>query len=99
MASKHGRIFEQRPVGAQGPVEVAQLDLADLASVARFEAKLEAEPRLDTLVCNAGVMMCPFQHTKDGFEMQIGTNHFGASMTVQTVVRSWQGLAAADQGR
>ena len=58
-------------------MEVAQLDLADLDSVARFEAKLEAEPRLDALICNAGVMMCPFQHTKDGFEMQIGTNHFG----------------------
>ena len=70
----------------QGPVEVAQLDLADLSSVARFEARLEAEPRLDALVCNAGVMMCPFQHTKDGFEMQIGTNHHGA-----------QGLMLTDQ--
>ena len=70
-------------------MEVAQLDLADLASVARFEAKLEAEPRLDTLVCNAGVMMCPFQHTKDGFEMQIGTNHFGASRDMLTQESCW----------
>ncbi len=77
------------PVGAQGPVEVAQLDLADLASVARFESKLEAEPRLDTLVCNAGVMMCPFQHTKDGFEMQIGTNHFGALRDMLTQESCW----------
>ena len=60
-------------------MEVAQLDLADLSSVARFQGQLAKEPRLDALICNAGVMMCPFSHTKDGFEMQIGTNHFGAS--------------------
>ena len=70
----------------QGPVEVAQLDLADLASVARFEEQLAQEPRLDALICNAGVMMCPFSHTKDGFEMQIGTNHFGASSTRKAVL-------------
>ena len=31
----------------------------------------------DYLVNNAGVMMCPLSKTEDGFEMQIGTNHFG----------------------
>ncbi len=67
-------------------MEVAQLDLADLSSVARFEGRLAKEPRLDALICNAGVMMCPFSHTKDGFEMQIGTNHFGASPSQFTLV-------------
>ena len=64
----------------QGPIEVMQLDLADLDSVAAASRKLEAEPRLDILVLNAGVMACPHSWTKDGFEMQIGTNHFGASV-------------------
>jgi len=32
---------------------------------------------LDILINNAGIMMCPYQKTVDGFEMQIGTNHFG----------------------
>jgi len=27
------------------------------------------------VVANAGVMMCPWGLTKDGFEMQVGTNH------------------------
>lgn len=63
--------------GVKGPIEVVQLDLADLASVAKVSAQLAAEPRLDLIVLNAGVMACPQSYTKDGFEMQIGTNHFG----------------------
>jgi len=38
---------------------------------------LNAEARIDTLICNAGVMACPLSYTKQGFECQIGTNHFG----------------------
>lgn len=57
---------------------MVQLDLADLSSCAKVSAQLAKEPRLDLLVLNAGVMACPQTYTKDGFEMQIGTNHFGA---------------------
>jgi NAD(P)-dependent dehydrogenase (short-subunit alcohol dehydrogenase family) len=32
---------------------------------------------ITALINNAGVMACPYSHTKDGFEMQMGTNHFG----------------------
>lgn len=35
------------------------------------------EPKLNILVNNAGVMVCPYGKTADGFEMQIGVNHFG----------------------
>lgn len=37
----------------------------------------ELESHLHILVNNAGVMACPKAHTKDGFEMQLGTNHLG----------------------
>ncbi len=37
----------------------------------------EKEKRIDILINNAGIMMCPQMKTEDGFEMQIGTNHFG----------------------
>jgi NAD(P)-dependent dehydrogenase (short-subunit alcohol dehydrogenase family) len=54
------------------------LDLGSLASVRAFAEKLRAaEPRLDLLVNNAGVMMTPYGRTADGFELQLGTNHLG----------------------
>ena len=36
-----------------------------------------AYPRIDLLINNAGVMYTPKQTTKDGFELQFGTNHLG----------------------
>ena len=56
-----------------------QLDLASLESVRKFAGKiLEEEPRIDILINNAGVMALPKRNlTKDGFEMQFGTNHLG----------------------
>ncbi len=57
---------------------VAELDLADLASVRGFAARLaDDHERLDLLVNNAGVMAPPRRLTVDGFESQIGTNHLG----------------------
>jgi len=58
--------------------EVMQLDLASLESVHRFaEAFIEKYDRLDVLVNNAGIMMCPYTRTEDDFESQFGTNHLG----------------------
>ncbi|MER7839596.1 oxidoreductase [Streptomyces sp. NPDC096040] len=58
-----------------GSTEVRRLDLADLASVREFAAGWDRP--LDLLINNAGVMMLPELSTKDGFEMQFGTNHLG----------------------
>jgi len=59
-------------------LEPRTLDLADLASVRSFAGAVAADhPSLDLLVNNAGVMMTPRQTTKDGFELQLGTNHLG----------------------
>ncbi len=55
-----------------------QVDLSNLASVARFASEAADEfSRIDVLMNNAGVMCCPFDRTADGFEMQFGTNHLG----------------------
>ena len=59
-------------------LEIEQLDLASLASIGGFAARLLANhPRLDLLFNNAGVMATPQGSTADGFEMQFGTNHLG----------------------
>jgi NAD(P)-dependent dehydrogenase (short-subunit alcohol dehydrogenase family) len=59
-------------------VALQQLDLTSLASVrAAADAIKAAHPRIDLLINNAGVMMTPKGITKDGFELQFGTNHLG----------------------
>ena len=59
-------------------LNVMALDLSDLQSVKDFAAKFKKQyTKLDLLINNAGVMMPPYSKTKDGFELQIGTNHFG----------------------
>jgi NAD(P)-dependent dehydrogenase (short-subunit alcohol dehydrogenase family) len=49
--------------------------LSDLGSVRAFADAWEGD--VDVLINNAGIMAVPEQRTKDGFEMQIGTNHLG----------------------
>ncbi|WP_257305515.1 oxidoreductase [Geothrix campi] len=59
-------------------VEVQALDLASLASARKAAAEILGRfDRLDLLLNNAGVMVPPYGKTEDGFELQIGTNHFG----------------------
>jgi NAD(P)-dependent dehydrogenase (short-subunit alcohol dehydrogenase family) len=59
-------------------VETVDLDLASLDSVRKAAADISARfPGLDLLINNAGVMVPPYGLTKDGFELQFGTNHLG----------------------
>jgi NAD(P)-dependent dehydrogenase (short-subunit alcohol dehydrogenase family) len=60
-------------------VTVHPLDLGSLDSVRTSGSELKAAyPRIDLLINNAGVMYpSPRQTTKDGFELQFGTNHLG----------------------
>jgi NAD(P)-dependent dehydrogenase (short-subunit alcohol dehydrogenase family) len=60
-------------------VSLQELDLTSLDSVRKAADQLRADyPRIDLLINNAGVMYVPTRETtKDGFEMQFGTNHLG----------------------
>lgn len=59
-------------------VVLQELDLTSLESVRAAAEQLKADyERIDLLINNAGVMYTPKQTTKDGFEMQFGTNHLG----------------------
>jgi NAD(P)-dependent dehydrogenase (short-subunit alcohol dehydrogenase family) len=68
-------------ITAQSPdadVALQELDLTSLESVrAAAEQLRSAHDRIDLLINNAGVMWTPKSTTKDGFELQFGTNHLG----------------------
>jgi len=55
-----------------------KLDLSSLSSITAFVEDFQKDyNRLDVLINNAGVMMCPYSKTEDGFEIQMGVNHLG----------------------
>ena len=59
-------------------IELAVLDLFDLDSVRRGADDIAKRfPKIDRLINNAGVMMCPLGRTKEGLDTQLGTNHLG----------------------
>ena len=58
-----------------------ELDLASFASVKRAaDTVLLSVTHLDLLINNAGVMCLPPSLTKDGYEVQFGTNHMGHAL-------------------
>jgi NAD(P)-dependent dehydrogenase (short-subunit alcohol dehydrogenase family) len=71
-----GRI---RAASTNADVTVQELDLTSLDSIRKASDELRATySRIDLLINNAGVMYVPNRETtKDGFEMQFGTNHLG----------------------
>jgi NAD(P)-dependent dehydrogenase (short-subunit alcohol dehydrogenase family) len=76
-------------------VSTVHLDLTALASVRAAAATIaDIAPVIDVLMNNAGVMFTPFGRTADGFENQIGTNHFGHF----ELTRLLTGQLAAAQG-
>ncbi|MGE5696549.1 MAG: SDR family NAD(P)-dependent oxidoreductase [Candidatus Sericytochromatia bacterium] len=59
-------------------VLLQHLDLTSLESVRAASEELKAKhQRIDLLINNAGVMYTDKLQTKDGFELQFGTNHLG----------------------
>jgi NAD(P)-dependent dehydrogenase (short-subunit alcohol dehydrogenase family) len=65
--------------GAEAQVSYIRMDLSDLASVRQAATLLLTQTsQIDALICNAAIAQVPTQKfTKDGFESQLGTNHYG----------------------
>lgn len=62
----------------RGAAELLQLDLADSASIRTAAEELRGRhTHIDGLINNAGIMQTPQLTTRDGFELQLGTNHLG----------------------
>ena len=75
------------------------MDLASFASI-RDAAKsfTEKVSRLDILFCNAGIMAVPAGTTKDGYEIQFGTNHMGHALLVHQLLPMLQKTAKEGNG-
>ena len=65
-------------------VHAMELDLANSVSIKSFAVDIMLQfPKLDCLICNAGVLVPSEQHTDgsnstaDGYEINIGVNHLG----------------------
>ncbi|RMH46421.1 MAG: SDR family oxidoreductase [Alphaproteobacteria bacterium] len=69
----------KKELGDGADVAFIRMDLASLASVRAAAAEvLRTVPRIDALINNAAIAQVPTrQLTEDGFESQLGTNHFG----------------------
>ena len=65
--------------GSDADVTFVCLDLAVLESVREAAAKvMEKVPHIDALICNGAIAQVARQQiTADGFESQLGVNHFG----------------------
>ncbi|WP_372808459.1 SDR family oxidoreductase [Pontiella sp.] len=65
--------------GPAAEVTFVRMDLAVLDSVRKAAAEVLAKiPRIDALICNAAIAQVAKQAiTVDGFESQLGVNHFG----------------------
>lgn len=79
------KLQKSDPSGAS--VIFLELDLACFASVKAAAAKfISVESRLDILINNAGIMMVPEGLTKDGYEIQFGTNVLGPALFSQLLL-------------
>lgn len=59
-------------------IDVMELDVSSLESVRNFANEYISKGLpLNILICNAGVMACPFSLSKDGVENQFATNYLG----------------------
>ncbi|KAF7552285.1 hypothetical protein G7Z17_g4446 [Cylindrodendrum hubeiense] len=68
-------------------IQVLQLDLASFDSVKKAATTFSAESeRLDILMLNAGIMASAAALTKEGYEMQFGTNHMGHALFTQLLM-------------
>ena len=69
----------KKEFGANADVGFVQMDLAVQASIRSAAAELlDIAPQIDALICNAAIAQVPTQKlTVDGFESQLGTNHYG----------------------
>ncbi|XP_073686613.1 retinol dehydrogenase 12, like [Garra rufa] len=78
MEKADAALKEVKDASGNQDVVISKLDLSNSTSIREFAEKINKEEKqVNVLINNAGVMVCPYGKTADGFEMQIGVNHMG----------------------
>ncbi|PWY87214.1 short-chain dehydrogenase/reductase [Aspergillus sclerotioniger CBS 115572] len=69
------------------PIRILEMDLASFDSIQKAaQTVLTESDRLDILMLNAGVMAVPPGLTKDGYEIEFGTNHMGHALLTKLLM-------------
>jgi len=77
----------RRQVPDAPPINLLQLDLTSFESIKKAAKTFMAESeRLDILMLNAGIMAAPPGLTKEGYELQMGTNHMGHALLTKLLL-------------
>lgn len=85
----------RQAAGGACEILIERLDLSSFESIREFAAKARTlMPVLDVLINNAGVMMPPFSTTREGFEIQLGTNHLGHFLLTSLLMPSLSAAAS-----
>ncbi|KFY45968.1 hypothetical protein V494_00688 [Pseudogymnoascus sp. VKM F-4513 (FW-928)] len=68
-------------------IRLLEIDMASFASIESAVAVVKADfDRLDVLINNAGISNLPPDVTKDGYELQFGTNHMGHALLTKLLL-------------
>jgi NAD(P)-dependent dehydrogenase (short-subunit alcohol dehydrogenase family) len=86
----------QAAAGPGVPVTFLECDMGSVATIktAAEQFKSSGVNRLDLLICNAGIMAAPAGVTKDGHEVQFGTNFVGHAALIQLLLPTLLSTAA-----
>jgi NAD(P)-dependent dehydrogenase (short-subunit alcohol dehydrogenase family) len=84
----------RREVGG-ADLRFMQADFASLTDVRRLAAEVNALPRLDVLINNAGSLFLQRSQTSDGFEMTFGVNHLAPFLLTNLLLDKLKAAGAA----
>ncbi|KAF2809975.1 NAD(P)-binding protein [Mytilinidion resinicola] len=80
-------IAEIKKTVPDAPIEHLPLDLTSFSSIrSAADTFNRVSPRLDILINNAGIMATPYSLTKEGYEIQFGTNHMGHALLTKLLL-------------
>jgi NAD(P)-dependent dehydrogenase (short-subunit alcohol dehydrogenase family) len=90
------KLREENPDACK--ITFVELDLTSLDSVKRAADEVKSKhSQLHLLINNAGIMNHPAGLTKDGYEIQFGTNHMGHALLTKLLLPTLQATAKTGQ--